>query len=370
MRKPKLIFALASAGMGHATRDVPIISRLSKNYEVHIFCSTHANKWLRKQFPHVHQNHPIKGVKSDGRISLPLVIAKAMMELPKSFFYIFRIAWFILIHRPVAIISDFEAHSVYAGWMTRKLIRTPIISFDHWTTLRMSEIPFALTESEKADLEKWRKTIAMVCPKADRYLVHKTLETRLNSPQARYIRTPVRDSFLEARKNVSSDGAVVVSMGHLTPDDLGLALKASSLRFLVFGASYLRVDGNIEYRPFDDEEYLKALQASPFVIVSANSSAIDALAVGKPLLYSPTPGQFEQRFCGRMFEYLGVAQFAEKLTPQIIDDYIQRLNQYASQAATLDIFGNDQITAELEQTIRELNVELNPSLNSQKVRVQ
>jgi uncharacterized protein (TIGR00661 family) len=353
-RKPVLIYSLASAGMGHITRAIPILHRLSQDYEIHIFCSGQANAWIKKQFPNVHQNHAIKAASAGGKISLPLVIARAFVELPKSFFYIFRIAVFILWNRPKALITDFEAHSVYGSLLVRKLFRVPIISCDHWTTLRLSDRPFDLTEKDLTELARWQKTIKMVSPFADRYLVHGTMKTRLSDSKAKYVPTPVRDSFLNANSNLSEDGPVVVSMGHLAPTSLTETLEGSRHEFVIFGSKNPRKTKNVTYKAFNEEEFIRALQRSPFVIVSANSSAIDALAVGKPLLYVPSPGQFEQKYCGKMFEYLGVAKLIGELTANEIDSFGGQLQSYKQNIANLDIFDNDALVKEINKTINEL----------------
>ena len=353
-KKPVIVFSLASAGMGHVTRAVPLLTRLSKKYDVHIFCSGQANKWIAKQFPYVHQNHAIKAATAGGKISLPMVIGRAVIELPKSFFYIFRIAAFILINRPKAIISDFEAHSIYGALLVRKLYRVPIISCDHWTTLRLSSRPFELTEQDELDLLRWQKSIKMVSPFADRYLVHGTMQTKLSAENARYVPTPVRDAFIEAGKNISSDGPVVVSMGHLAPASLSSVLEGSKMEFVIYGSNNPRKVKNVEYKAFNEPEFIKALQRSPFVIVSANSSAIDALAVKKPLLYCPTAGQFEQKYCGKMFEYLGVAKLVEDLSSSVIDNFKTNLKTYEENIQKINIFNNDYLYEEIENAISDL----------------
>jgi uncharacterized protein (TIGR00661 family) len=352
-RKPLIIYSLASAGMGHVTRAVPVISRLSGSYEIHIFCSGQANSWIGKQFPHVHQNHAIKGASAGGKIRLPLVVARAMVELPKSIFFILRIAVFILVHRPVALITDFEAHSVYAALLVRKLFHVPIISCDHWTALRISARPFALTAADDRELQRWQKTIKIISGFADRFLVHGTLKTELNEKRAKYVPTPVRDAFLEARNRVSNEGPVVVSMGHLAPANLTDTLERSRLEFVIYGSKHPRKEKNVEYKRFDEAEFIRSLQSAPFVIVSANSSAIDALAVGKPLLYCPTQGQFEQKFCGKMFEHLGVARLIEELTPESIEGFSAEAKTYRENVAKLDIFDNDSLAREIDTAIRE-----------------
>ncbi len=353
-RRPVLIYALASAGMGHVTRAIPILQRLSADFEIHIFCSGQAHEWLKKQFPNVHQNHAIKGATAGGKISLPLVIARAMVEFPKSLFYIFRIALFMLIHRPLALITDFEAHSVYAALLLRKLFKVPIISCDHWTTLRMSERPFEMSAQDQKDLERWQKTIKMVTPFADQYLVHGTMKTKLNNFKAKYVPTPVRDSFLAAKNANVPEGPIVVSMGHLAPPSMTEVLEGSRHQFVIFGSKNPRKVKNIEYRAFNEEEFIKGLQASPFVIVAANSSAIDALAVGKPLLYSPTQGQFEQKYCGKMFEYLGVAKFVDELSSAQIDNFHNELGKYQKCVDKIDIFNNDALVAEIRRSLKEV----------------
>jgi uncharacterized protein (TIGR00661 family) len=352
-RKPVIVYSLASAGMGHITRAVPMLERLNKNYEVHVFCSGQANAWIKRQFPNIHQNHAIKAATAGGKISLPLVVARALVEFPKSLFYLFRIALFILINRPVALITDFEAHAVYAALLVKPFYRVPIISCDHWTTIRLSERPFELNEQDLKDLARWQKTIKIVSGYADRYLVHGTMKTKLSDPRARYVPTPVRDSFLKASKSTSEAGAIVVSMGHLAPPDLTAVLEGSKNQFVIYGSKAPRREKNIEYKAFNEEEFIGSLQRAPFVIVSANSSAIDALAVGKPLLYCPTKGQFEQKFCGKMFEYLGVAKLVEELTSQSIDQFSSQTAVYREAALKLDIFDNEALFQELEKAIRE-----------------
>ena len=353
-KKPIIVFSLASAGMGHITRAVPLLVRLSKTYDVHIFCAGQANSWIGKQFPHVHQNHAIKAATSGGKISLPMVIGRAIIELPKSFFYILRIAVFILINRPKAIISDFEAHSIYGALLVRRLFYAPIISCDHWTTLRLSSRPFDLNEQDERDLLRWQKSIKMVSPFADRYLVHGTMQTTLSEKNAKYVPTPVRDAFIEAGKNTSSDGPVVVSMGHLAPKSLTTILEGSKLEFVIYGSNNPRKVKNIEYKAFNEPEFICALQRSPFVIVSANSSAIDALAVNKPLLYCPTSGQFEQKYCGKMFEHLGVAKLIDELSTDEIDNFKANLKNYEENIKKLNIFNNDALCEEIEKAIHEL----------------
>lgn len=63
---------------------------------------------------------------------------------------------------------------------------------------------------------------------------------------------------------------------------------------------------------------------------------------------------FEQRFCGRVFEYLKVAEFHESLTPEIIDSFAVRAKELLPFVEQLSIFDNESITADLEKEIQSL----------------
>jgi UDP:flavonoid glycosyltransferase YjiC (YdhE family) len=85
--------------------------------------------------------------------------------------------------------------------------------------------------------------------------------------------------------------------------------------------------------------------------VSGNSSALDALALKKPFLMHPAPGQFEQWYRARSYEALGVARFVRDLTVESLHDFARDCEGYRKRAAEVSVFDNDAVFAELEREI-------------------
>jgi len=198
-KKPILVYSMASLGMGHATRSIPMIERLKRDYEIHIYTSHNAKKWLQEKYPNVHKNLAIGVVERNGKMDIMLTAIKAWIFLPVTLYYGSKILVFILVNRPVAVFSDFDLHAIYAARLANLFFKVPIIACDNFMNVLYSELPFKLTPEEHKTYKKWQKNIKFITSQADYYLVHKFLQTKLDHPKAEYVPIPIRDSYLEAR---------------------------------------------------------------------------------------------------------------------------------------------------------------------------
>jgi len=344
---------MASFGMGHATRSIPIIDRMEKEYEVHIFTARKAKNWLGKRYKNLHQGLAIPAVRVNGKVNIFLTNLNGWLNLPRTIFLILKMLFFIIKHRPIAVFSDFDLHGIIAGRLASFIYKVPIIASDNFMSLLYSEIPFELTEEETSDLKRWQKNVRLVTSKADHYLVHKFLETSISHPKAEYVPIPIREEFLEASKNITYDGPIVVSTGSHDDKELIDILKKTPFQYMYFGHLGDNKDENIEFCSFSEDSYLKALQAAPFVIVSGNSSAIDALALKKPIMNFPHKGQFEQFFCAKSYEYLGVGYLGNNLSPKDLIEFHANLESYKQKVNELNYFDNDGLYKIITNYINE-----------------
>lgn len=351
-KRPVIAYALASAGMGHATRAVPIIEWLSQRYEVHVFCGGQAYRWLGKKFPNVHWIRRFVSVSVGARSSLPLMLAWATLTFPLTLASILRIAGFIAGRRPLVLITDFEGQATYAALMLRPLLKTRIVECDDWSTLRFAEPPCTLTDTEAATLARWQRLVRSMVVFADAHLVQGALRTSLSHPRARYIPPPIRDEFGKYAGELRTDGPIVVSLGAARKfPGLPAILAETGLPVVVFGWHEEKTEGAVSYRTFREDEYVAALARAPFAVVSGNSSALDALALKKPFIMHPAPGQFEQWYRARSYETLGVAKFVEDLTADSLRDFARDCERYRKRAEEVSVFDNDAVFAELEREI-------------------
>jgi uncharacterized protein (TIGR00661 family) len=352
-RRPVLLYTLASEGMAHATRAVPMLERLGESFEVHVFCGGPAYKWLRAKFPHVHWIRRFKAVYIGDRVSIPLVMAKAVLTLPLSILSVARIGWHIVRHRPSALISDFEAIGVYTALLLRPLVKTKIVAFDNFCAARVAEPPFTPNAHEAKLLARWKRTLRAAVPFADTFLVQSVVSPPLTNPRARFVPPPIRDVFLRYDGELRTDGPIVVCLGGTRGFEwLPEVLRASGLAFHVYGAWEPKDDGLVSYRRFEDAAYLQSLANAPFSIVRGISSAFDALVLKKPIILAPARGQFEHWYNGRMFESLGVGRLVENLTAPAIQEFVRDIASYRDRVADVKFFDNEKVFEELARAVR------------------
>lgn len=351
-RRPALLYTLASNGMAHATRAVPMLERLEKSFEVHVFCGGPAYRWLRTKFRHVHWIRRFKAVYLGDHVSIPLVFANAIVTLPLSFLSMAKIGWYVLRTRPSALISDFEALGAYTALFLRPFVKTRIVAFDNFCAARVAEAPFTPDAWEAKQLARWRWTLRAVVPFADTFLVQSVVTPPLTNERARYVPPPIRDVFLRYEGERRTDGPIVVCLGGTRGFDwLPDVLRESGLAFHVYGFSDAKEEGRVSYRLFEDAAYMDSLANAPFSIVRGISSAFDALALGKPVLVAPADGQFEHWYNGRLFESLGVGRLVPSLTAEAIQQFSRDLDGYRRRVEDVTLFDNEKVFGELERAV-------------------
>lgn len=352
-RRPVVLYALASNGMAHATRALPMLERLSRSYEVHVFCGGPARRWLAARFERVHWIRRFMAFYVGDRVSIPLVMAVAVLTLPLSAWCMLTIGWVMVTRRPLALVTDFEALSTWTALLLRPFVKVRVVVFDNFCAARVAEPPFDPTPEERTLLRKWQGTLKAVAPTADVFLVQSVVHPTLTDSRARYVRPPIRDRFLGYAGPRSDDGPVVVCLGGTRGFDwLPEVLERSGLRCHVYGFDQAREVGAVSFRRFEDDAYLESLAHAPFSVVRGISSAYDALSLGKPILFCPAEGQFEHTFNARLFERLGVGRMAAPLTPEALRDFLAGLEPYRQRLAGLSMFDNESVYAELERAVR------------------
>lgn len=337
--------------MGHATRAVPVVTHLRKRYEVHLFCGGPAVAFLRSKFPNVHRVHRIKPVFIGDRVSLPLVYGRAFATLPMTFASIAKIAALLARRRPIATITDFEAHGTYATLLMRRFFGTRLVEFDNFSAMRFCEPPFELSSDKRRELEAWRGAVRWVVPVADRVLVQSPRDCTPAHPAGRRVPPPVRDEFIRYDGPRGVDGPIVVSLGSRKAPSLPAVLREAGMAAVVYGWGEERREGRVHYRRFHEREYIADLARAPFAVVSANSSALDAIALRKPVLVNPLPGQFEQWFSSRSLEALGVGRHVDTLTPACLAAFANDAPSFRATVEASSFFDNEAVFAALDWAI-------------------
>lgn len=355
-RKPALLYALASMGMGHAVRAEPLIAHLCERYDVHVFTGGPAYRYLSARFANVKRIHRPRYFFRGNRVAPDLIYLYIALTSPLILWSLLRLWWARVRHRPRALITDFETQSIWSALLLRPLARLPIISIDNQSMFRFAE-PLGMPTTEAKRLKALRFQALTVVPFADRYLVASFAQPKLHHPRAQYITPPIRADVLKRRSRARAapvDAPVLAYLGLRREANLHQVLSATGLRFVVFGAERDETIGPIAYRTFAHDAYLDALADAPFVLVSAGHSSIcDALTLGKPVLAYPSQGQLEQEINAWGLEALGVGQSLQALEPAAITAFAHQLPRYRSavQRQFDGFFDNAKAFATLDEAL-------------------
>ena len=360
--QPTVFFALASEGMGHATRAAPLIDALrARGYRVEIFCGGRVAAFLRTRVGHVHEH-----------FFIPLHYTNNQLDIWKSFksafariFSLLREAWLLfwrmVEEKPVAVISDFEFMSAWMGWWSG----TPVIAVDNMHLITHGAMPEPATKQARNEKKAVARAIWWNQPVVDKILVtcfyQPGLKAGVDPQKVRFVPCAARPEVLARRHLTRTDGPVLVyqtsSTNHDLPGTLQKAAAESGLKFVVYGARAAAVEGPVEYRAFSESGFLDDLAASPFCIVNGgHSTMVEALALGKPVLSEPIQKQYEQQANAIGLEVLGVGTGVAKMSVEAIVDFAKRVPAMSARAAELShIVDNASLADAVEDCLRELD---------------
>ncbi len=318
-KRPVVFYGVNSEGMGHATRARPVLEALGQRYEVHVFCGGRTRNFLRKHFPHVHSVWYVRLRYKDNRVNVKRTVFWSFLEGPWALLTGGFVTLLALLKRPVAIITDYECLSAWAGMLTF----TKVITLDNQMLIEHGDLP-DLGPEHQASARVVSRVTAFNTPVVHHSLISSFwqpgLRTGVDPRRARFVPVAVREVVRAKMKHTSTSGPVLVYQTSTTnvdlPDTLVAAAARTGLRFAVYGMNRTGTlaGGNVEFRAFSEEGFVQDLAAAPFVIINGGHSTIcEALALRKPVLAEPVQDQFEQSVNVTGLEALGIGRGTRKL---------------------------------------------------------
>ncbi len=363
-KNPTVYLALASEGMGHATRAAPLIESLrGRGYNVEVFCGGRVAEYLRKRTGAVNEHFFIPLAYKNNQLDIWQSFKDAFVRLPNCLSHAWNLFWRMRSEKPVAVISDFEFMSAWIGWWSR----TPVIALDNMHLITHGDMPATTTKQEEAEKVAIARAIWWNQPVVDKVLITHFwqslgLKKGVDTDKVRFVPCAARPEVMARRDRTRTDGPVLVYQTSSTNNDLPGTLQAAAtqanLKFRVYGTGRpASVEGNVEYRAFSEDGFLDDLAASPFVIVNGgHSTMVEALALGKPVLSEPIQKQYEQQANAIGLEALGVGKGVKKMTTEAIVDFAKRVPAMAERAAEMGgIIDNEALADAVEECLRELD---------------
>lgn len=352
----RLLYGVVGDGMGHATRSRVVIEHLlARGHEVHALASNRAFPFLRDAFAgragfRATEIAGLHMVYRDNRVRRAETAAATIFESPKSLRRNAAVWRRVAADRaPDAVVTDFDTFSYLLG----RHFGVPVISVDNNHAIDRLVHPPEIARGARADFVVAKAIVAARLPRAYHFLV-----ASFFFPAPRKLGTTVvppilRPHVLAARREPGKH--VLVYQTSSTNRTLVPALRRLPHTFRVYGMTKDgrgSREGNVELRAFSEQGFVDDLRTARAVVAGGGFSLLsEAVHLRVPVLSVPLRAQFEQEMNARWIERLGYGARADEITPDAVDVFLRRTDEFAHALARYEPRDNSATFACLDELL-------------------
>lgn len=343
IRDKKVIFyCICGEGMGHAIRSSVIIDRIKDKYDVYIFSSDRAYKYLNEKFDNVYKIGGFDTVYINNKVSNTKTLINALKRNPlnikEGYEELYKKARKL---SPDVIVTDFE---IYAT-MVSKLLSIPLISLDNIHMITQTAIDYP--PKHQGEMLKAKGVIKSYVIKPKIHILTSFFYPKIKPKKRAVLYPPViREDILKLKPTIEDH--IIVYQTSKESVKLVEQLKSLNEKFIVYGFNKDEVDENLTYKLFNENEFYNDLASAKAVICNGGFTFIsEAISLKKPIYSVPAIGNFEQTLNGFYVQKLGYGEYHEEMSPKKVEKFLKRLPKYQEKLAKVKKTNNDGIVNEL-----------------------
>lgn len=343
IRDKKVIFyCICGEGMGHAIRSSVIIDRIKDKYDVYIFSSDRAYKYLNEKFDNVYKIGGFNTVYINNKVNNTKTLINALKRNPlnikEGYEELYKKARKL---SPDVIVTDFE---IYAT-MVSKLLSIPLISLDNIHMITQTAIDYP--PKHQGEMLKAKGVIKSYVIKPKIHILTSFFYPKIKPKKRTVLYPPViREDILKLKPTIEDH--IIVYQTSKESVKLVEQLKSLNEKFIVYGFNKDEVDENLTYKLFNENEFYNDLASAKAVICNGGFTFIsEAISLKKPIYSVPAIGNFEQTLNGFYVQKLGYGEYHEEMSPKKVEKFLKRLPKYQEKLAKVKKTNNDGIVNEL-----------------------
>ena len=343
-RDKKVVFyCVCGEGMGHAIRTGVIVDRIKEKYDVYIFSSDRAYEYLNSKFDNVYKIGGFNTVYINNKVDNLKTLSDALKRNPTNI----KVGYENLYKkarqlRPDVIVTDFEIYATRVA----KLRGIPLISLDNIHMITQTKIDYP--KHHLAEMLKAKSVIKTYVVNPKVHILTSFFYPRIKPRKNAVIYPPIiREEILKLEPK---DGEHII-VYQTSKESVNLVRRLKALKdekFIVYGFNKNKVDGNLTYKEFNEDEFYDDLASSKAVICNGGFTFIsEAIHLKKPIYSVPAIVNFEQTLNGFYVQKLGYGEYHENLSAKKVENFLRRLPKYQKRLAKVKKTNNDGIVREL-----------------------
>ena len=343
-RDKKVVFySVCGEGMGHAIRTGVIVDRLKEKYDVYIFSSDRAYKYLKSKFDNVYEIGGFNTVYSNNKVRNLKTLSDALKKNPTNM----KIGYETLYRKaaqlkPDVIVTDFE---IYATTVA-KLRGIPLISLDNIHMITQTKIDYPKNHIGEMLTAKGVIKTYVVKPKV--HILTSFFYPKIKPGKNAVIYPPIIREDILKLEPTHGDHIIVYQTSRESKRLVQNLKSIKDEQFIVYGFNVNKTDCNLTYKKFNEDKFYEDLASSKAVICNGGFTFItEAIHLKKPIYSVPAIGNFEQTLNGFYVQKLGYGEYHENMSPKKVEGFLKRLPKYEKRLAKVKKTNNDGIVREL-----------------------
>ena len=335
-------------------RALAVLPELAKRHDILVLAGGDAYDALCREYAVTRIPTLRYALNSKGRRSAYRTVKRglpAVMDLTSVGPVMDMVADVLKAFQPGVVLCDSEPWT----HQTARRIGIPRVSFDHFGVLVYCKWPMSWRDHLSCRLEALAYKKLMGRP--ERMVIASFYDAPPRQTGVRVVGPVLRPAVRQLLPTRGEYLLVYFSNGekHFTPP-MAQALGELQISVLVYGTEREGRQGNIEYRPLSNTQFLTDLACCRAVFATAGNQLIsEAMHLGKPMLLMPEDS-LEQRLNALTVQRLEYGMYARrgKVSSGTISEFLAGEDRYASavRAATRD--GQAEAVAAIEQFAQEL----------------
>lgn len=343
-RDKKVVFyCVCGEGMGHAIRTGVIVDRIKDRYDVYLFSSDRAYKYLSSKFDNVYEIGGFNTVYINNKVDNFKTLSNALHRNPTNIKVGYENLYKKAVElKPDVIVTDFELYAT----MVSKLRGIPLISLDNIHMITQTKIDYP--KDQFGEMLKAKGVIKTYVVKPKIHILTSFFYPKIRPRKNAVLYPPIiREDILKLEPK--NGNHIIVYQTSRESEKLVKRLKyIKNEEFIIYGFNRTEIDGNLTYKEFNEDQFYDDLASAKAVICNGGFTFItEAIHLKKPIYSVPAIGNFEQTLNGFYVQKLGYGEYHKILSAKRVSNFLRRLPKYQKRLEKVKKTNNDGIVNEL-----------------------
>jgi uncharacterized protein (TIGR00661 family) len=327
----RILYGVVGEGMGHAVRSRVVLDHLSEQgHELLVVVSGRAHGFLTRHFAgrgrvRLELIHGLHLAFEGNVLDVSESFAENLEDLPENLTTNFEAYQRVIEShfRPEVAFTDFD----YWAYLYGRRHGIPVISIDNMQILDRCRHDPDIVEDAAFDFNLARLAVKMKLPWAYHYLVSSFFFPPIRRPRTTLVPPVLRPEVLALRREPAAH--VLVYQSASSNEGLVPLLAAMPHEFRVYGMGREGREGSVSLCPFSEHTFLEDLRTARALIAGGGFTLLsEAVHLGMPILSVPPENYFEQRLNAGYLAKLGYGQYAPRLDPALIEEFLAHTSDY------------------------------------------